>query len=93
MLVGGISGVMKFFRKKHEFLRKSLFWNIYRDVMVFKKISDGMNYRNYCVKHGKPCPTIITIDDGETIEVRKIPRKFQKKFDIKIIEHWICVSW
>jgi hypothetical protein len=55
-------------RKKHEHLRKSLFYNVLRDIMVFQNLSQAMEYRNSAIKQGKPCPTIITVDDKEMIE-------------------------
>jgi hypothetical protein len=47
-----------------------LFYTLFKEVMVFDTIFHGTNYREHCIKQNKHCPTIITIEDGETIEVR-----------------------
>jgi len=56
------------FRQDHEYLRHSVFWNLFRDVMVFENLFQAQAYRNYLVKRKIPCPTMFSVNDEETIE-------------------------
>jgi len=56
------------FRQDHEYLRHSVFWNLFRDVMVFENLFQAQAYRNYLIKRKIPCPTMFSVNDAETVE-------------------------
>eukprot|EP01132_Coremiostelium_polycephalum_P008435 gene8435-10360_t len=55
-------------REKHEHLRKTLVWNIFRDAIMFQTLSEAMAYRQYCVTKKLHCPPILCIQEGEVLE-------------------------
>ncbi|KYQ90804.1 hypothetical protein DLAC_09445 [Tieghemostelium lacteum] len=55
-------------REKHEYLRKSLVWNLFKEAMVFNTLAEGRAYRSFLVEKRIPCPTILCIENGEVLE-------------------------
>ncbi|GAM26398.1 hypothetical protein SAMD00019534_095730 [Acytostelium subglobosum LB1] len=56
------------FKAQYEKLRRTIGWMLFKDAMVFESLVDGYNYRNFCVKAKRPCPTILCLKEIELIE-------------------------
>lgn len=48
----------------NESLRDTVFYNIFRDAILFDTLADGVEYRSLCVRQRRNCPTIYTRDGG-----------------------------
>ncbi|EFA86710.1 hypothetical protein PPL_00513 [Heterostelium album PN500] len=55
-------------KEKHEKLRRSLGWTLFKDCIVFQSLKDGMAYRDFCMKMKRNCGTIIALNELELIE-------------------------
>ncbi|KAF2077867.1 hypothetical protein CYY_000829 [Polysphondylium violaceum] len=55
-------------REKHQHLRKTLVWSLFRDTMVFDTMEHGLAYRTFLARQNRPCSPIYCITEAEYIE-------------------------
>jgi hypothetical protein len=50
-----------FLKPQHEHLRRTLFWSLFRDGMVFETLQQGQRYREYLCHKQIHCPSIVAV--------------------------------
>lgn len=55
-------------RKKHEELRKSLFYSLFGNLMIFDTLKNAQKYRKQIIDGHSSCPTIVCITNNEILE-------------------------
>ncbi|KAK5578129.1 hypothetical protein RB653_003082 [Dictyostelium firmibasis] len=55
-------------REKHEFLRPTLCFTLFKEMMVFETLKQAMSYKNYAATKKFLTPPIICLENGEYLD-------------------------
>ncbi|PRP81795.1 putative fatty-acid-CoA ligase FadD9 (fatty-acid-CoA synthetase) (fatty-acid-CoA synthase) [Planoprotostelium fungivorum] len=57
-------------KPQHEFLRKTVFWNLLKETMVFRTLDQAQKYRSWVSSRGQRCPTLLAVEEGEVVDAQ-----------------------